>query len=127
MIRCYLTGVQIPIENAMMLNRREALNQLTALREQLTSLQRTVDQFSPMDDMPQAAHPAFAKKKNFASKKHRLVCKAVADALAAAWPGTKMFIAWGEYTAQVRVAKQRQLRADRKPAATAPINAKDVL
>jgi len=96
MARCFLTGVEFPLQKAFVLNRRDARDLLDALKDRLASLQRVIDQLSPLD--AHDAKPFEQKRKGaFAPKKHRLVCKAVADALAPGFPEIELFQGWPEY------------------------------
>ncbi len=98
MVRCFLTGVEFPIQQAFVLNRRDARDLLDGLKDRVASLQRVIDQLSPLDthDPRPFEQP---RKGAFAPKKHRLVCKAVADALAPGFPEIELFQGWPEYCA----------------------------
>ncbi len=102
MVRCFMTGVQVNLEQAYVLNRREAGELLDALKYRVASLRRVVEQFSPLDDQDELPNVPPARHARFAPKKHRLVCKAVADALAPGFPEIKLFMAWTVYRAQAR-------------------------
>lgn len=97
MISCFMTGVQIQLEDAYVLNRREARDLLDAMKDRVASLRRVVEQYSPLDDqVGYEALPAM-RRATLAPKKHRLVCKAVANALAPGFPEIKLFLAWPQY------------------------------
>jgi len=101
MVRCFLTGVEFPLQKAFVLNRRDARDLLGALKDRIASLQRVIDQLSPLD--AQEVTPfRQAHKSGFVPKKHRLVCKAVADALAPGFPEIELFQSWLEYRSRVR-------------------------
>lgn len=105
MIRCFLTGVQISIDDAFVLNRRDTHDLLAALKERLASLQRVIEQFSPLDEgdalVPTNRHPALRRKR------HRLACKAAADMLATGFPEVQLFLPWPEYRQRSRSTMQR--------------------
>jgi hypothetical protein len=102
MPRCFLTGVQFPLLNAYVLNRREAFRLVRALEDRARTLRRVIAQLSPLDEAPRhrrgsaAARPAMV---------HRLVCRAVADALAGGFPEIRLLLPWPEYLLQARVAE----------------------
>ena len=97
MASCFLTGVQFPEEKGYVLNRRAAREFLAALNVRVAGLQRLIEQFGALDN-DTAPRPFNAEK-----KRHRLVCLAVADALAAGFPEAKLFIRWPEHYAQSRL------------------------
>lgn len=109
MVHCFLTGVEVPLQKAFVLNRRDARDLLDALKDRLASLQRVIDQLSPLD--AHDAKPFEQKRKGaFAPKKHRLVCKAVADALAPGFPEIALFQGWPEYQSRARRTALNGLR-----------------
>lgn len=110
MICCFLTGVQVSLEQAYVLNRREARDLLDVLKYRVASLRRLVEQFSPLDDQDDLSNVPLTLRANFAPKKHRLVCKAVADALAPGFPEIKLFMEWPVYHSQARKTALQGLR-----------------
>ena len=114
MVRCFLTGVQFPLDAAFVLNRREARNLLAALNDRIASLRRVIEQFAPLDDDAGGSGGIQHLPAGFARRKHRLVCKAVAEALAPGYPEICLFVEWTEYQAQVRSAALHSLRGDRR-------------
>lgn len=119
MVRCYLTGVQFPIEEAFVLNRREAHDLLDRLKDRVASLRRVIDQLSPLDDEDGGAVPAHVRRKDFVCKKHRLVCQAVAQALAPGCPEIRLFLEWPEYRLQTRFAIRLSAHAPQEAAVPA--------
>ena len=110
MVRCFLTGVQFRLEDAFVLNRRESRDLLDALKERMARLQRAIDQFSPLDEGDGAAAGPYSGRGAVTRKKHRLVCKAAADALAPGFPEIRLFVPWPEYRANARLAITRGAR-----------------
>lgn len=111
MVHCFLTGVQLNIEQAYVLNRREARNLLAALSDRLVSLRRLIDQFSPLDDSDEPDQGRRQQRGRAGSRKHhRLVCKAVADAMAPGFPEIKLFQTWLAHRGQVQAVLQQGLR-----------------
>jgi hypothetical protein len=84
MARCFLTGVEFPLQQAFVLNRRDAHNLLHVLKDRVACLQRVIEQYSPLDAYETKA-PGRAGN-GFVPKRHRLVCKAVADVLSSGFP-----------------------------------------
>ena len=107
---CFLTGVQFHIDKGFVLNRREARDMLDALKQRVASLQRAIDQLSPLDEYDGYAATGVSGRAGFARKKHRLVCKAVADALAPGFPEIRLFIPWPEYQSRAHLASRQVLR-----------------
>ncbi|MDO9400078.1 MAG: hypothetical protein Q7T46_01210 [Polaromonas sp.] len=105
MVHCFLTGVQFDLEQGFVLNRREAHDLLAELNDRAASLQRVINQFSPLDDKDGSASPAHPQQSGLTRKKHRLVCKAVADALVPGFPEIKLFLHWPEYHARSRLRR----------------------
>lgn len=104
MVRCFLTGVQFPIEEAFVLNRREAHALLDALKDRVASLRRVIDQLSPLDEEDNKAGIGQAPPSRFVRKRHRLVSRSVADALAPGYPEIRLFVDWPQYRANSRLA-----------------------
>lgn len=100
MARCFLTGVEFPLQQAFVLNRRGARDLLHELKDRVACLQRVIEQLSPLDT--REATPFDTPRNAFVPKKHRLVCKAVADALAPGFPETELFLSWLEYRSRAR-------------------------
>lgn len=107
MVHCYLTGVQFPLDEGYVLNRREAHGLLVALKDRIASLQRIVDQLSPLDDVDTSRQRGRMPP---ARKSHRLVCKALAEALAPGYPEIRLFIPWRQYRVHARLTEFHSLR-----------------
>jgi hypothetical protein len=114
MVRCFLTGVEFALHDAFVLNRRDARDLLDVLKDRVACLQRVIAQFSPLDT-PEAELFARAPKGAFVPKRHRLVCKAVADALAPGFPEIQEF---GDHLAPALSRRNSQYSGFR-PAASA--------
>lgn len=101
---CFLTGVQVGLEDSFVLNCRQAHDLLNVLKDRLASLRRVVEQLSPLDEQDGYQDVPAARRAGFAPKKHRLVCKAVADALAPGFPEISLFMPWPAYHLHARQA-----------------------
>lgn len=110
MINCYVTGVRCEINDAYVLNRREAHDLLDRLKGRVASLRRVLEQLSPLDDTELSEFAVMAKSRKFAPKKHRLVCKAVAKGMAKGFPEIKLFVTWEQYQTKVRKTVLQGLR-----------------
>lgn len=111
MAHCFLTGVRLRMEQAFVLNRREAKDLLATLNDRVASLRRVIDQLAPLDDSGPSAQNAHRAHHGLAPKQHRFVCKAVADAIAPGFAEIELFRAWPVYQAEVRAVASRGLRA----------------
>lgn len=101
MVRCFMTGIQCEIDDAFVLNRRAARQFLDVLKDRAKSLQLAIEQLAPLDEKEVYSHSKLNPKRNFTPMQHRLVCKAVADALALGYPEINLFQRWPEYQAYV--------------------------
>lgn len=119
MVRCFLTGANVPLENALVLNRRAAVDLLGTLKDRIVRLRRILDQFGPLDanepDPDQHFKDRRASGSASAPRRHRLVCAPVADMLASGFPEISLFVAWPHYKTKVRYlglcAKRRSYEA----------------
>jgi hypothetical protein len=102
MVHCFITGVESAIEGAYVFNRRGARDRLEQLKAEVASLSRLYSQLSPLDEKEFFGDLPEQTRQRLAPKQHRLVCKAVAEALAPGFPEIKLFLTWAEYRAQVR-------------------------
>lgn len=100
MARCVLSGVEFELKDGRVLNRRAARDLLDALRDKVAGLQRIVMQAAPMDEALEEKFWPGTNCFQAAPKRHRLVCKAVADAMAVGFPEIELFITWEQYTKQ---------------------------
>ncbi len=91
MARCFLTGVEFLVQDGHVLNRSDAYRLLRTLKSRSESLERLIAQLSPLDE-PTDNNPRAMKRGG--GKLHRMICKAVADALAATYPEIELFHSW---------------------------------
>jgi len=110
MVKCFLTGIEMDLENACILDRGGAKRALHSLKERLTAVERIVTQLSPKDEV-QVFDPRSRTTKS--RSQNRLVSKSVAAALSASYPEAPLFITWRDYTNR-RPALFPELR-QRKP------------
>jgi len=110
MINCFVTGVRCEMNEAYVLNRREARDLLDRLKDRVASLRRVLEQLSPLDDVEAREFAMVPKHMNISAKKHRLVCKAVAKGMAPGFPEIKLFLTFEQYRANVRKTVLQGLR-----------------
>ena len=110
MVRCFLTGVEVALEDAYVVNRRDSRDFLDALKDRVASLQRVLEQFSPLDAAGDWSAQAGDGVRKFTRKRHRLVCKAVAEVLAPGFPEIRLFLPWPEYHSHARLATLQGMR-----------------
>lgn len=99
MVHCFITGIQFQLEEGFVLNRRDAHNLLNDLKDRAASLRRVIDQLSPLDEQDRANALTQPHVYQSPRRKHRLVCKAVADALVPGFPEIKLLTSWPDYLA----------------------------
>lgn len=121
MIHCYLTGVECRQEDSFVLNRREARDLLEALKDRVASLRRVVEQLSPLDDKDIDTGVPPSRRAGFAPRKHRLVCKAVADAMTPGFPEVALFLGWPQYQAMARKTIHQHARGATKAQPTSTV------
>ncbi len=113
MARCYLTGVEFTLEDAYVLHRREVHDHVARLNDRVASLQRLIAQLSPLDIEEPAPSGSPSQPNRLPRRRHRLVCKAIADALRPGYPEITLFIAWPEYLVRVRELNAKRSLARR--------------
>ncbi|MBI5907758.1 MAG: hypothetical protein HY853_04140 [Burkholderiales bacterium] len=112
MVHCYVTGIQFQLEEGFVLNRREAHNLLNDLQDRAASLRRVIDQLSPLDEPEHNGAVSLPNTYQSGRKKHRLVCKAVADALVPGFPEISLLMSWPDYLALTHL-RRAAMPADR--------------
>jgi hypothetical protein len=107
MARCFLTGVEFRVEDGHVLNRTDAYRLLRTLRRRSESLDRLLAQLSPLDE-PVAEDPRVMARTR--GRQHRMICKAVAGALAQAYPEIELFLSWPALLARGLKDRMRLLK-----------------
>lgn len=110
--RCHLTGVRFSMNDGFVLNRRAANDLAAELTDRLVKLRRIIDQLGPLDDAPRADQYQHVARKGGTQKRHRLICKAVAEALSTGYPEIDMFMRWPDYRAHARALTLSARRRD---------------
>ena len=97
MPKCFMTGMEIRLEDAFILDRREAYRAVRDLRGKLKALERLV---AELGEVEKVELPDRRTGKTFIRVDSRMVCVSVAQALSAVWLEKKLFIRWSEWKAQ---------------------------
>lgn len=97
MARCFITGVDLQIEEAWVLDLGPAYRVQRELKQRLEAVDRLIRQLAPQDDV----QVYNSKTRTAMTMKHRrVVSAAVAKVLCAAWHREPLFIAWSQWRAR---------------------------
>lgn len=114
MAKCFLTGIEVPMENAYLLDQGATRRALRSLRERVAAMERLLAQFTPRDSVEVYDYKT---RKPAVKPQRRLVCQSVASALSALYPEAQLFITWPQFRERcVALSQQSQT----KPNGTAP-------
>jgi hypothetical protein len=109
MVRCFLTGVEMNLEDAFLLDLSAVKHVLRDLKQKSLILERLVDQLGPPDRV-EAPNLKGGKPKH--RKDRRLVSETMASVLSAACPERNIFICWSDWRSRrrspVQMAKEFQ-------------------
>jgi hypothetical protein len=95
MAKCFLTGIEVPLDKAYLLDRGAAQRALRNLRQRIAAVERLVSQLGPKDDVP-VFDPK--SKTTRTRSERRLVCPTVATALSSCYPEAPLFVSWRKFT-----------------------------
>jgi len=99
MAKCFLTGIEIQLESAYVLDQGAAKRALCNLRQRIAAVERLVSQLTPKDTVEVFDHQAKAQKTR---SETRLVCQTVAAALSVSCPEIPLFKTWSEFISRRR-------------------------
>ncbi len=108
MAKCFITGVELKISEAQVLDIYVARGALRDMRQRVSALERLIQQLSPSDE--EQVYDT-KKQKQITVKNRRLVSSAVAKALCAASPEKPLFLLWTEWAARKRALMAKYLNA----------------
>jgi len=109
MARCYLTGVDVDLEDAFVLDLTVAHRTLRELRDRAATLERLITQLGGTDLVPIPNREGGAP---WLRKDRRLVSRAMALALAAMAEDRDLFLRWADWRARGRSMRLALLRDD---------------
>ncbi len=111
MAKCFVTGVELKMSKAYVLDIYVARGVLRDMRQRVSALERLIQQLSPSDD--EQVYDT-KKQKQITVKNRRLVSPEVAKALCTASPEKHLFLLWTEWSAQKRALMAKYLNAAKK-------------
>jgi hypothetical protein len=104
MAKCFLTGIEMQMESAYLLDHGAARRALRSLKERASVLDRLLAQFTPKDTVEVFDYHT---RKPSVRQERRLACQSVAVALSASYPETPLFIPWPEFKARCKAAQAK--------------------
>lgn len=120
MAKCFITGVELPLEETYVLNISSAHKAFRSLRHRLGAVERLIEQLSPVDDVE--FYDA-RKREMIMRKNRRIVSPIVAKALSTAYPECDLFFSWPDWQAKRRKIKRlRKTNDNSKNAAVKIVN-----
>lgn len=96
MARCFLTGVDLVMEKAFVLDKAEAYRAARGMRNKLAALEKLIADLGVKEKVE---FPDKRTGKIFSRFDSRLVCETVASALSATCAERKLFVRWPEWKA----------------------------
>lgn len=102
MARCYLTGVEIKLDDAFVLDLTTVHRTLRELREKTAPLERLIVQLGESDVAP---IPSRGGTSNYLRKDRRIVSRTVALALGAVCPDRELFLPWRVWRSRGRTLR----------------------
>jgi len=91
MPRCFLTGIEIELQESWLLDRGAGKKAIRRLRERLAAVERLVSQLSALDEVSVFDRRSRSDK---VRQERRLICSGVAAALSASHPEFPLLISW---------------------------------
>ena len=104
MAKCFLTGIEMQMENAYLLDQGAARRALRTLKERASVLERLLAQFTPKDSVEVFDYHT---RKASVRQQRRLACQSVATALSASYPESPLFISWPEFQARCKALRSK--------------------
>ena len=96
MARCFLTGVDLVMEKAFVLDKAEAYRAAREIRNKLAALEKLIADLGVKEKVEL---PDKRTGKIFSRLDSRVVCETVASALSATCAERKLFVRWPEWKA----------------------------
>jgi hypothetical protein len=99
MPKCHVTGLDVRLEDAYILNKCEASYAIRDMRAKIRAIENLVADLGELEKKEMTDR---GTGKQFVRLDSRLVCARVAEALTAIWPERKLFIKWIDWREQRR-------------------------
>jgi hypothetical protein len=103
MVKCYMTGVELPIDDAYLIDLGAAYRLLQQLRHHAAAVERLIAQLGSRDEV-EVYDPV--KKKKVVQMHQRLVSHAVSKVLGEIYPEKPLFIKWTDWKVRRAATKQ---------------------
>lgn len=113
MPRCYMSGVEIRLEDGYVLNTGAALRALQTLRGRAATLERLIGELGKWDEIEYYDGKSKAQVKG---RQRRLLSSEMGKLLAGLCPETRLFLTWNEWKGKRRripSAKEGELAEDK--------------
>lgn len=94
MAKCFMTGVELSIDKTYLMDLAAAHRALKDLRQRVASMERMIEQLGVNNDVEKYDAQT---RTMIVRKERRLVCEAVANAMAAVYPEKGLFITFQEW------------------------------
>jgi hypothetical protein len=104
MAKCFLTGIEMQMESAYLLDQGATRRALRSLKEQAAVLERLLTQFTPKDSVEVFDYHT---RKPSMRQQRRMACQSIATALSASYPETPLFISWPEFQARCKTLQSK--------------------
>jgi hypothetical protein len=117
MAKCFLTGIEMQMESAYLLDQGAARHALRSLKERASVLERLLAQFTPKDSVEVFDYHT---RKPSMRQQRRLACQSIATALSASYPDTPLFISWPEFQARSKALQSKLKKTVATENAVAP-------
>ena len=99
MIKCYMTGVEVDLQDAYVLDLYEARMALRELSNRMQAVEKLVEAFGKPDIVEKIA---WDNRTVLKKKQHRLLSQAIASALGEVCPGRALFVPFPELSRKIR-------------------------
>ena len=96
MAKCFYTGVELPVQEMLVLDAATARRAVRDLRQRLEAVERLIQQLHPKD--PVEVYDV-RNRQSITIKQFRLVSRAVAAVLSETYPWERLFLEWNEFRA----------------------------
>ncbi len=97
MAKCFMSGVEITLDEAYVIDRRTAYRALLDLRHRAMAVERVIQQLSPVDEVEIFFGEEGAMQLR---KRRRLITANLAENLANIYPQEKLFLSFADYRSQ---------------------------